>query len=62
MKTIWASVKASALMIGLCLGSHLQAEDREQLEALQRSISELQKTLQKGGQEKNLLQNELMSV
>ena len=34
MKSLWASVKASALMIGLCLCSNLQAEDREQLEAL----------------------------
>ena len=40
------------------------AEDKsvEELSELQESISSLQKTLQAGSKEKNLLENELMSV
>ena len=62
MKLLATSVKALGMFLGICLCSHLVAEDRQQLDELQRSISKLQKTLKKGDQEKNQLQNELMSV
>ena len=50
------------LLLGCLLALSSQAEDREQLNKLQRLIEELQKTLEQGDQAKNQLQNELMTV